>query len=274
LTLAIAGLAYRVPQSDLQQLFEALRAEFPDAHLTLVLDGPTEDLHLLAGAVDLISYSPGRRGFGVARSSALAAGRLAGADWNIVFDADGQHRAPALRRLFERVLREEWQAAIPQRTLVDLEFGDAAEVKPGGALNRIVAERFDGFCLATAADRPDLIFMDFQPGVFVLSGAAREVLEAHMRSRQYSWDIEASYRLLRSGLTLGFPEVESFSASGTSFTLADSRRNIQFIEELVGAHRMRALIDGFARSTELIEKFGAGPLEAQARHALDSLNGL
>ncbi len=270
--ITVGAMAYRVPQPLLEAQLDACRARFHAAlegtlRLLLVIDG-TEglvDLAGLAARTDVLSFARERRGFGVARSTALAHARIDRCDWVVLMDADGLHRAEAVAGFVAAALRGGCAAAIPQRTLVHL------PVAGGETLDRRLAERFEGYCVACCANRTDLAWMDFQPGVFLLSREAVELLAPVMGSRGYSWDLEACWRLMAAERPLLFPSLETQRQAVTSFTADDSRGNLRYLARLLGADRMRVLLDHFAIESRVREEFAAEAIMAHAEFARGAL---
>lgn len=235
--------------------------------ITLVVDewDGLHDLARLATHVDVLSFSERRRGFGAARSTAVQEAQIAGARWTVIVDADGQHEAQALERVLVEVERSNWAAAIPQRTRIDLPLLDE------GDLNRKLAERFESYFLARVCGRDDLTRLDMQPGLFLLGQSALELLVG-MQSRSYSWDLEASHRLLTSGLEIGFPQVETRPQATSFFSTADSHGNLRFLADMGGVQSVRDMFGRFRMEPWVMEEFSTVQLDAHARHLEEALH--
>ena len=261
LRAAVAALSFHLPQDSLCAFLDGCRRVLDrsglvdasvegggECSVALVVD-EWEGLHDLARVathVDVLSFSQRRRGFGVARTTALQEGRVSGAPWVVVVDADGQHEPAAIERVLAEAERSDWDAVIPQRTLVDL------PLRGGGALDRVLAERFEAWVAARSVGRLDQVRADLQPGLFLLRPVAVERLLAEVHARRYEWDLEAARCLLGSGLQIGFPPVESHSQPTTFFGTADSIDNLRLLRRWVGEDGVRAALTAF-RALDWVE---------------------
>ncbi len=269
----LAAMSYRLPQDHVAAfLDECRRGLFSQADSTglgelsfetrtiLVVDEweGVYDLARLASRVDVLSFSGRRRGFGTARSTAIAEARLAGADRALLVDADGQHDPVEVARLARLFAVSEKAAFIPHRRAVDLPLCD------GGDLDRGLAERFEAYIVARACHRDDLQQADMQPGLFMFDRRALDLLAASMESRAYSWDLEATGRLVGSDLPLGFPEVDTRPQSVTFFSTTDSQANLRFLADRFGEASVRAGWQSFVAQPWVRQR---SPDEALGRHA-------
>ena len=272
-------MSYRLPQDPLSRFLDDCRQAFAPLHhppgaqtrvgcaLALVVDEweGLHDLARLATHVDLLSFSPRRRGFGVARTAALQEAALTGAPWCVLVDADGQHAPHAIADMLAEVERSDWHAAIPQRTLIHLPLEDE------GGIDRVLAEAFEAWVVARAAGRPHDGQRDLQPGVFVLGPEAAAVVLRGARARRYEWDLEAAYNLLGSGLRIGFPEVASRPQTVTWFNTLDSCANLRFLADLKGSDGVRAELDAFQRLDWVANRFSALALANLRAHLEEAL---
>lgn len=275
--VALAALSLHLPQDELCTFLDGCRVALDGAsvsarpvggneggrcHISLVVDewSGLHDLADLATHVDVLSFSQRRRGFGAARVAALQAARGSGASWVVVVDADGQHTPSAVADVVRGMVGSDWDAAIPQRTRIDLRLRD------GGALDRVLAERFEAYVVARAAGRAQEAARDLQPGLFVLRPAAVDRLLAATRTRRYEWDLEAAACLLSSPLRLGFPAVETRPQPVTFFVLADCVAIFRYLRRLVGDEQLRDDLRGFFSRDEM----GASA-SADARSLLEQL---
>jgi hypothetical protein len=234
---AFAAMAYRVPQARIEAILEGL----PLGFRALVVDGweGITDLPALARKVDVLDFAPQRRGFGVARSTALATLRIAARPWSVIFDADGHHAPDAIADTMREVLASDWAAAIPQRTNVHLPLHGE------GTVDRIASERLEASVVAHVARRPDLQWYDFQPGLYFLTQQAMAHLQPLMQARAYAWDLEVSCRLLQSGMSIGFPTVHTSTQDVTSFTVQDAAGNLRSLRDLFGEDNVRHALRTF-----------------------------
>lgn len=266
--VAVAALAYRVPQRRIETFLCDLREQLSGRGLTCslgaVVDGEVDDLGRLAAVVDVLSYARERRGFGVARSTGLSAALLTGAAWIMLVDADGQHTPAALAQLVGEA--GEADAIIPQRTLVALELEGA------GVLNRRLDERFHARCVAAAVGRPDAEGRDLQPGMFLLRPTAARDLVAAIRGRGYTWDVEASYYLMRRGHRLDFPCIASAAAIVTSFTLDDARGIHEYLASEMGGSLVMEQLERLVLDPSLQSEFGTEALERYAAHVRQAVS--
>lgn len=289
LRAALSALSYHLPQDPLCSFLDGCRrvlqgrsldalpsqgphdadaADASDASwLTLVVDewAGLYDLSRLAAHVDVLSFARRRRGFGAARHAALREGRACDTPWILVVDADGQHHPAAIERVLREAEQSSWEAVIPQRSLVDLRLADA------GAIDRVLAERFEAFVVARSVGRDEMTGTDLQPGLLLLRPAAADLLLAETRSRRYEWDLEAARCLLGSDLRLGFPRVETRPQPITFFGAADSVANLRYLRGLVGDAGLRAELTCFRASDCVREAFADPSLEALAAHVDEAL---
>lgn len=276
---ALSALSYHLPQDTLCRFLEGCRrvldracdAETPRAPigwLTLVVDEweGLYDLARLATHVDVLSFSQRRRGFGAARRTALQEGRASGAPWMLVVDADGQHDPDAIERVLAEAEQSDWEAVIPQRSLVDLPLRD------DGAIDRVLAERFEAFVVARSVGRDEMIDKDLQPGLFLLRPVAADLLLADTRSRRYEWDLEAARCLLGSELRVGFPAVETRPQPITFFCAADSVANVRYLRDLVGEARLRAELECFRALAAVRDAFREPALDGLVVHVGEALD--
>lgn len=272
--VALSALAFHLYQDPLSLFLEECRRSFasggPDdgeCWITLVVDewDGIYDMSRLATRVDVLSFSPQRRGFGVARSTAVQEARMAGARWAMVVDADGQHDPQAMMQVLSAAEASDWDAAIPQRTTVDLPLMDA------GDLDRKAAERFEGWFVARQAGREDLSRCDMQPGVFLFGRAALDLLVAEMKARDYSWDLEATWRLMKSGLRLGFPTIETRPQATTFFSTEDSRGNFRFLARISDADTVRREFELFRGLDWVRDEIGEIALGTLQTHLAEAL---
>jgi hypothetical protein len=225
------------------------------------------DMPRLATQVDVLSFSRHRRGFGGARRAAVHEAQAAEAEWAVVVDADGQHDAPAIEKVLTEALESDWEAVIPQRTLIDLPLLDAGDV------DRKAAERFESWYVVRASGQAELDPLDIQPGLLLLRRSALDLLAARVRTRGYSWDLEAVHCLLRSDLRLGFPRIESRPQPTTFFSTEDSRGNFRFLASIVGGGPGGGAEDVRKAFAEFRERgeFGGDVLDALGRHLEEAL---
>lgn len=236
--LVVGTQAYGVPAEALIPYLEAWQPLGPEAVLCLALDAADSGtLKEASRRVDLLVSGSRRGGFGLARRKMLLAGTLYDAELLLLCDGDGQYEPGNLRPLLDL---GEADALIPQRDRVDLPLA-------GGEVHRPLAEAFDAWCVAHGAGRPEEATRDLQPGAFVLGSRARKVLEG-VQARGFAWDLEASYRLLASGLALAFPPVRSSRQRYTSFTEEDWARNLASVASWVGRERVLGWLEPFLAS--------------------------
>lgn len=233
----VGAQAYAVPQAQLEEFLEGWGPRGEGPVLCLALDTREGGVRLddLADRVDLLVYGSDRGGFGSARRRMLLAGRLFRADEVLLCDADGQYDS---RVLGELPPLGQADAAIPQRQSIDLPLAG------GGRLNRLAAEAFQAWCVAHGAGRPDLAWLDMQPGAFLLGPRAVKVVE-QVTAAGFSWDLEATWRLLASDLRLEFPPVTTRPQHYTSFTAADADRNLASVAAWFGADRVEEWLGRF-----------------------------
>lgn len=229
--------------------------------VTLVVDEweGLYDLSRLATHVDVLSFAWQRRGFGAARSTAVQEARIADARWSVIVDADGQHDPLAIGRVLREAEASQWAAAIPQRTVVDLPLLEV------GDHNRKLAERFETYFVAKSCGRSELVRGDLQPGIFVLGQNALDLLCERVKTRAYSWDLEASYHLLTSGLPIGFPTIESRPQASSFFAVEDSYRILRYLASLGGSAAVREVFALFCGEAWIGAEFSAEELNTFAR---------
>jgi len=180
-------------EESLPAVLAELRADLPDADVVVIDDGSTDATAAIAreGGAEVVSFGANR---GLPAAIAAGYGHAAEGGWTYSgrVDADGQHPVAELRRLLERVKRDECDVAIGSRFATGDGFAHG-RYEPS-AVRRVgtgILRRAMGIALR----RP---FHDATSGMYAANAAAISVL-----ARPYSTtapEVEAILRLEREGM--------------------------------------------------------------------------
>ena len=197
-------------EENLPAVLDELHAELPDADVLVVDDGSTDRTAEVArehGAV-VVSFEA-NRGLPAGIAAGYAYASEQGYRWCGRVDADGQHPVAELRRLLERVQRDDCDVAVGSR----FASGDGFEpyrYRPSGPrrFGTAVLRR----AMAVSLRRP---FLDATSGMYAVNARAAAVL-----ARPYTTEapeVEALLRLSREGLRVDEVPVDMRArASGES----------------------------------------------------------
>jgi hypothetical protein len=253
--LLLGVTACGVPQGTVEALgLEVRRALGPlglDLRTVLFLDTPdgVSDFDRLGRAYDRLVFNPERMGLGTARSAALEAAGDEAADLLLIMDGDGQYGVEGLVPLVRELTGTGPDVIFPLRDRRSLPLAG------GGRLNRLIAERFENYVVATAAGRPEYRWWDLQPGAFALRSSAVAATRGQVESRGFSWDLEFSFRLLSSPLGLAQMPVAVRPQTATLFTAQDFEAVLAYLFASFSPERVAAALAAFLAEDRVRAEF-------------------
>lgn len=213
------------------------------------------NLGALAHEYDAVIFHKERVGFGAARSMILKEAQTHQADFLVIVDGDGQYDEVGLTPVLENLAQGAFDIVFPDRQQRHLPLADNSNQ------NRLIAEYFENYVIANMARRPEYRWLDLQPGAFGLKSSAVDAVASKVKSRDFCWELEFSYNLLKSDLRIGTVPVKVKTQSMTLFKGSDLKAVLDYLFAAFGNHEVMAQLSRFVNEDKVKQDFPPGEVE-------------